>query len=93
MAGVPHRCSHCETRHTFARRWDTYLRAKRCRSCKGQRFYVDTWMQKRKTDYRRLHKCQCDGYHFPHRKGSYWCIHYAGSWAGRAEAPRQMTRG
>lgn len=21
--------------------------------------------------------CRCDGYHFPHRKGSKWCIHSA----------------
>lgn len=23
----------------------------------------------------KLNKCLCDGYWFPHRKGSKWCIH------------------
>jgi len=44
-------------------------------------------------------KCNCGGYHFPHRRGSKYCElnpHYAEHWTERHDAntkPQQMTMG
>lgn len=66
---LPHRCSRCEARHTFSRRWDKFERPKKCWSCGYTRFYVDKWMIRRG----REQKCNCGGYHFPHRKNGGFC--------------------
>ncbi len=65
----PHRCSRCEKRHTFSRKWNQFVRLKRCWFCGNKRFYVDRWMQRRG----RQQRCNCLGYWFPHRKGSKFC--------------------
>lgn len=61
-----YRCSRCRTRNRFRRRLETYVRAKRCRDCGHQGFYLD-----RERTYR-VH-CDCNGYHHPHRPGSRCC--------------------
>ncbi len=67
---LPHRCTRCERRVTFSRLWSTFIRRKRCWFCGGEKFFVDRWMLRRG----REQKCICDGYHFPHRKGSRMCF-------------------
>jgi hypothetical protein len=62
-----YRCMKCRTRNTFKRPLEHYKRQKKCRACDHWRFYVDKERQHR-TDY-----CQCEGYHFSHRKGSPYC--------------------
>lgn len=66
---LPHRCTKCEARHTFSRKWDTFDREKHCRVCGHRRFFVDQWMRRRG----RQQKCNCGGYWFPHRKRSKYC--------------------
>lgn len=63
-----YRCSRCRTRNTFLRALSTYVRAKRCRDCGHDHFYVDKERTQRKP-------CRCSGYHHPHRPGSPLCEH------------------
>jgi len=71
----PHRCSKCRTRHTFRLRIEQYQRPPKCRNCGDTHFYVDKWMLRRNT---KADKCWCDGYRFPHRRGSKWCNEFSG---------------
>ena len=87
---LPHRCTRCEARHTFSRKWNTFERVKICRNCGHRRFFVDKWMLRRG----RQQKCNCGGYWFPHRKGSKFCYENPGShihWEARHEAARQVA--
>ena len=68
---IPHRCVKCEQRRTLTQLWERYQRPPACRGCGYYRLYAcrdrlpGRWGGK--------HKCQCGGYHFPHRKGSRFC--------------------
>lgn len=66
------RCGRCQARHTFSRHPDYFVRPKRCRVCGHTHFYRDKWMHRRG----RQQKCECGGYHFPHRKGSKFCYEH-----------------
>lgn len=66
-----HRCSResCKLRVTFSKHWENFIRPKKCCGCGGTRFRVDKWAMKAS----KKNKCNCGGYHFPHRKGSKYC--------------------
>lgn len=64
---MPHaRCSRCEARRTLARKPHEYIRPPRCRRCGANRYRLDV--------YRQTGRTGCTGYHFPHRRGSKFCI-------------------
>lgn len=65
----PHRCTRCERRQTFKRKWTQYVRRKRCWFCGNTKWFLDKWMLRRG----REQVCHCDGYSFPHRRRSKFC--------------------
>lgn len=65
----PCRCTKCDKRKTLHKRPQHYVRPPKCPRCGNRRWTLDKWMLRRG----RLQKCNCTGYHFPHRKGSKWC--------------------
>ena len=62
-----YRCSKCRTRNTFRHALEWYIRPKRCRCCGHKAFYVDKERVRRKP-------CYCEGYHYPHRPGTTFCV-------------------
>lgn len=66
----PYRCRRrsCSARRTLRKKLEQYVREPKCRECGGE-LRLDRWKMK---DHKKA-KCTCDGYHFPHRKGSKWC--------------------
>lgn len=95
----PYRCRDCGTRRTLRKKLEKYdyRRTPRClnpvcrrkRQGKGGQLVLDRWMKfvERKKGY----ACTCDGYLFPHRKGSKHCRsskvwHKVGDWfPGRSQ--------
>ena len=72
MRAYPCRCKSCGSRKTFKKLPWTYKREKRC-LCGGE-YRVDEY--RRNVEHKK--PCNCNGYHFPHRKGGgIWCIHHA----------------
>lgn len=69
---IPHRCSRCQARHAFKFHWQTYRKVMQCTQCGYTRFYVDKTRQKRDSGQQ---SCECDAYHYPHRRGSGQCVH------------------
>lgn len=68
--GYPCRCRHCGARRTFRHHPDTYARRFRWLVCCGKADWrVDNYRMTRE----HKNRCLCDGYWFPHRKGSKWC--------------------
>lgn len=70
----PYRCrrSICRKRVTFRKRIEHYTRTRLCPVCGHDSLSLD--LAKRREAKRNV--CYCDGYHFPHRKGSApWCKH------------------
>ncbi|MCE3025769.1 hypothetical protein [Salinicola sp. DM10] len=52
---------------------DEYVRGPRCRNCRrGNTLRIDKWADAKPW---RQQVCRCDGYHFPHRRGSLWCYY------------------
>jgi hypothetical protein len=45
-----------------------YIRPKACKHCGYKRFYLD------KERTRKRVTCVCEGYHYPHRPGSMFCV-------------------
>jgi len=74
---IPHRCSDnsCQAGVSLPKRWQDYKKPPTCKTCGYYRLRVDTY---RLRVERKKNKCNCDGYHFPHRKGSKWCEHGEG---------------
>jgi hypothetical protein len=68
-AKIPHRCSRCFARHSFRFHWKTYAKSLRCRRCGSESFYID----KRRASRGATQNCYCDGYFYPHRRGSRCC--------------------
>lgn len=68
---IPHRCSNhaCHKRVTFAKHWEDYKRPRKCAGCGGTQFKV-SWH--RIADGKK-DRCNCSGYHYPHRAGSAYC--------------------
>lgn len=69
------RCRRCDRRKLLPMHPDDYIRKRRCLWCGGD-YRVDKWMQNRWKTYV---TCNCDGYHFPHREGSKYCLFRKGS--------------
>lgn len=72
-----YRCTRdrCRRRVTKRRRIEEYVHDhhRRCPACGGNLSFDPA--PRRQTKRR---TCRCDGYHFPHHRGSMWCIHYEG---------------
>lgn len=62
------RCRSCSARVVLSRHPDEYIRPRRC-MCGGS-YRVDKWQSSK--PWRKL-LCNCDGYHFTHRRGSEFC--------------------
>lgn len=84
--GVPVRCKKCGKRQSIKRRPENYkilpAHVRRCDSCGFRSFYrgdpafrVDEFRIKNEHGVK---PCKCDGWPFPHRTGSKFCIHYKG---------------
>ncbi len=67
------RCRICGARQTKPRHPDEYVIGPVCTRC-GRRntLRIDKWADSKPW---RRDTCRCDGYHFPHRRGSLWCYH------------------
>lgn len=59
----------CYTSHNLKRKIEQYIRKPRCNGCGALLTYRDHFRER----LNKQRKCGCDGYHFPHRKGSKWC--------------------
>ncbi len=60
----------CDTRISLKRRVELYKIKPKCPRCNNQIHYRDRAREREST----ADKCGCDGYHFPHRKGSRYCV-------------------
>lgn len=83
------RCRWCRARRTLARHPDEYTRVPKCRRCRGaerhndgqQLYYVDRYRARAERGKgAKAALCYpgrggCNGYHFPHRRGSRFCDH------------------
>lgn len=69
-----YRCtrSKCRKRYSFHKPIDEYATDRLC-SCGGELKHDPEPHIRAKRD-----RCNCDGYHFPHRRGSLWCNHFEG---------------
>lgn len=67
----PCRCNKCRGRKTLRKHPDLYERRHHVKCSCGGEFKVDTYRMSKENK----NPCKCDGYWFPHRKGSKWCIH------------------
>lgn len=80
----------CQARRTLNKHPDEYLRLPRCktpgcfisqqRKGKPQRYRIDTYRQTKERGQKAPKPCTpgrggCNGYHFPHRRGSLHCWH------------------
>lgn len=78
---MPHaRCSRCQARRTLARNPDQYARLPNCQRCGHNRYYLDHYRRNVERNKKAVPVCNpgrggCSAYHFPHRKGSGFCIH------------------
>ncbi|ORC44429.1 hypothetical protein B2G74_32975 [Burkholderia sp. A27] len=64
------RCRHCATRRCLRKHPDHFARLPRCSVCSRRTYRLDRWMNRRNTTKSR---CDCEGYWFPHRRGSLFC--------------------
>ena len=62
------RCSHCRHRRIFDKLPDFYARVPKC-VC-GRRAWIVDWYRQSGIERRRA-ACACNGYWFPHRRGSH----------------------
>lgn len=67
-----YRCTHrgCRRRVILARPLARYQRTPKCPECLRP---ITGHEDRALKAQRRRERCGCDGYHFPHRKGSKWC--------------------
>ncbi|ORC47122.1 hypothetical protein B2G74_24405 [Burkholderia sp. A27] len=66
------RCRQCATRRCLRKHPDQFARLPRCSVCGRRTYRLDRWMNRRDTTKTR---CDCEGYWFPHRRGSLFCWH------------------
>ena len=69
-----HKGIQCDTRRTLRQKVEYYTNKPRCLSCGSELSYYD----KSRKKWTKKNKCLCDGIHYPHTKGSKWCIQYKG---------------
>lgn len=74
----PYRCGRdgCRQRVSLRRKLETYVRPRLCPSCGHDSLKLDRWKMR---DHK-ASRCNCNGYHFIHRKGSKWCEFYRGEY-------------
>lgn len=72
-ASVACRCNRfvCQARRRLPKHPDEYVRRPRCRRC-GKGFYRPDPYRTAGKEHRK--GCGCDGYSFPHRRGSKYCF-------------------
>lgn len=84
---LPHRCRACWARRTLSMMVSEYVRPPKCRKCGATKmFFCKDRVASR---HGRKLKCNCGGYHFPHRKGSKHCHenpNVEAHWLERAQA-------
>lgn len=68
------RCRHCRARRTLNQHPDAYQRPPKCRCGRNDGWVIDRYRDSRK-EARRF-TCDCDGWWFPHRRGSEGCHHH-----------------
>lgn len=66
------RCRHCRARQTLNKHPDAYIRPPRCRSCQQKGTLIVDLYRDTKREARRA-TCYCDGWWFPHRRGTAGC--------------------
>lgn len=82
---LPYRCWKCWRRFSFQHPpIDRY-----CPVCDHAGLFLDKHRLQRNQSYRKLHLCECDGYWFPHRKGSYQCVNGGANPRGMMIAPEE----
>lgn len=82
-----YRCTHsgCRKRVVLARLREQYQNAPKCPDCRRELTgRVDRALKRQ----RKREVCGCDGYHFPHRRGSKWCSHSSATLTDRDYAER-----
>jgi len=70
-----YRCSdraNCGARKTLKRLIETYVRPPKCPGCHKHKLMLDPSVKRQR---KKWDTCCCGGYPFPHRKGSFWCVH------------------
>ena len=58
----------CQGRKTLKKPIEQYVRVPTCPNCKGPLYF-----DKRRKEETQKNKCQCDGYPYPHKRGSKFC--------------------
>lgn len=79
---LPFRCWHCWARFS----WHVPPSDRYCPRCDRVGLFLDKDRLKRNKSYRKDLLCHCDGYWFPHRKGSLQCREGA-NYAGMQQEP------
>lgn len=62
----------CGGRKTLKKQIEFFAKEPKCPNCKNATLRLDKWRMKNEVNGNG-DTCNCDGYHFPHRKGSMWC--------------------
>lgn len=69
-----YRCRQCRARRVLRQPLAFYLREPHCQACGGT-LLPDIY---RTRTHGTVKPCCCDGYHFPHKRGSRYCRHGKG---------------
>lgn len=93
----PCRCRRkaCQARQTIRWRPESYVRPPKCRRCGKGLLRVDGWRQAHERHSKttcRPDRSGCQGYHFPHRRGSRWCDHNPALTPAMLEERERWTR-
>lgn len=68
----------CGTRFVLPKMIEFYSKPKGCPTCGNTNVSLDSYRMKKEANGHG-DKCNCDGYHFPHRRGSKWCNYFKGN--------------
>ena len=64
----------CGGRKTLKKMIAFYVREPKCPNCGNKTLVLDRHRMENEVGGNKP-ACHCDGYHFPHRRGSKWCVH------------------
>lgn len=64
------RCRKCDARKVLRFKPEEYKVQPQCNVCGVRDFRIDKWMNERDT---KTNACFCGGYHFKHRRSSFYC--------------------
>jgi len=62
----------CRSRRSLPKMLAFYVKEPKCLACGRNTLTLDKHRMKKEVGPE-ANNCFCDGYHFPHRKGSKWC--------------------